>query len=188
MDLKTEGQGFALQGTVRARSTKLLNESLQTYLGGNFSASSNLKYGSDGIVRFSSVRMNAPLLRVTGGQGSWSPDGRIALAANGSSRQYGALGVRVTGTIRNPDAHLTAERPGLGIGLANLDARIKGAPGGYRLDAKGDTDYGPLRADVTLGLGKQTSVQINSANLSGVDFAGRIVQTPAGPFAGQLTV
>ncbi|WP_285019863.1 translocation/assembly module TamB domain-containing protein [Novosphingobium sp. fls2-241-R2A-195] len=187
MDLKTEGQGFALQGTVRARSTKLLNESLQTYLGGNFSASSNVKYGSDGIVRFSSVRMNAPLLRVTGGQGSWSPDGRIALAANGSSRQYGALGVRVTGTIRNPDAHLTAERPGLGIGLANLDARIKGAPGGYRLDAKGDTDYGPLRADVTLGLGKQTSVQINSANLSGVDFAGRIVQTPAGPFAGQLT-
>ncbi|WP_419198155.1 translocation/assembly module TamB domain-containing protein [Novosphingobium resinovorum] len=187
MDLKTEGQGFALQGTVRARSTKLLNDSLQTYLGGNFSASSNVRYGSDGVVRFSSVRMNAPLLKVTGGQGSWSPDGRIALAANGTSREYGALGVRVTGTIQNPDAHVTAEHPGLGIGLANLDARIKGAPGGYRLDAKADTDYGPLRADVTLGLGKATSVQINSANLSGVDFAGRIVQTPAGPFAGQLT-
>ncbi|PNU06154.1 translocation/assembly module TamB domain-containing protein [Novosphingobium guangzhouense] len=187
MDLKSEGQGFALQGTVRARSTKLLNDSLQTYLGGNFSASSNVKYGSDGVVRFSAVRMNAPLLTVTGGQGSWSPDGRVSLAANGTSRQYGALGVRVTGTIRNPDAHVTAEHPGLGIGLANLDARIKGAPGGYRLDAKADTDYGPLRADVTLGLGKATSVEINSANLSGVDFAGRIVQTSAGPFAGQLT-
>lgn len=192
MDLKTEGQGFALQGTVRARSTKLLNDSLQTYLGGNFSASSNVKYGSDGVVHFSNARMNAPLLTVSGGRGSWSPDGRIALAANGSSKQYGKLGVRVTGTIANPDAHITAEKPGLGIGLANLDARIRGARiegggTGYRLDAKADTDYGPLTADVTLGLGKATSVQINKANLSGVDFAGRIVQTPAGPFAGQLT-
>ncbi|WP_159975669.1 MULTISPECIES: translocation/assembly module TamB domain-containing protein [unclassified Novosphingobium] len=187
MDLKTEAQGFALQGTVRARSTKLLNDSLQTYLGGNFSASSNVRYGSDGVARFSAVRLTAPLLRVTGGQGSWSPDGRISLAANGTSSQYGALGVRVTGTIQNPDAHVTAERPGLGIGLANLDARITGAPGGYRLDAKADTDYGPLTADVNLGLGKAVSVQINKANLSGVDFAGRLVQTPAGPFAGQLT-
>jgi translocation and assembly module TamB len=187
MDLKTERQGFALQGTVRARSTKLLNDNLQTYLGGNFSASSNVRYGSDGVVHFSGVRLTAPLLRVTNGQGSWSPNGRIALAANGTSKQYGNLGVRATGTIANPDAHVTAEHPGLGIGLANLDARITGAPGGYHLDAKADTDYGPLTADVNLGLGKATSVQINKANLSGVDFAGRIVQTPAGPFAGQLT-
>lgn len=187
MDLKSEAQGFALQGTVRARSTRLLNESLQTYLGGNFSASSNVRYGSDGVVHFSAVRMNAPLMRVTSGQGSWSPSGRIALAANGTSSQYGALGVRVTGTIQNPDAHITAERPGLGIGLADLDARITGARGGYHLDAKANTDYGPLTADVNLGLGAQTSVQINKANLSGVDFAGRIVQTRSGPFSGQLT-
>ncbi|MFC0203361.1 translocation/assembly module TamB domain-containing protein [Novosphingobium soli] len=187
MDLKTEAQGFALQGTVRARSTRLLNESLQTYLGGNFAASTNVRYGSDGVVRFSGLRLTAPELRVTNGQGSWSPDGRLALAANGTSTRYGALGVRVTGTIENPDARVTAERPGLGIGLANLNARITGARGGYRLDAKADTDYGPLRADVTLGLGAATTVQINSANLSGVDFAGRIVQTRSGPFAGQLT-
>jgi translocation and assembly module TamB len=187
MDLKTEAKGFALQGTVRARSTRLLNENLQTYLGGNFSASSNVRYGSDGVVRFSAVRLTAPLLKVTGGQGFWSPDGRLSLAANGTSSQYGALGVRVTGTLQNPDAHVTAERPGLGIGLANLDARIKGAPGGYHLDAKADTDYGPLTADVNLGIGKATSVQINKANLSGVDFAGRIVQTSAGPFSGELT-
>lgn len=187
MDLKTQGQGFALEGTVRARSTRLLNDSLKTYLGGNFAASSFVRYGTDGVVQFSNVRLTAPELRVTSGQGSWSPDGRLTLAANGTSRQYGAIGVRVTGTIANPDARITAARPGLGIGLANLDARITGAKGGYRLNATGDTDYGPLKADVTLGLGAQTSVQINSANLSGVDFAGRLVQTRSGPFAGQLT-
>ncbi|EIZ80150.1 hypothetical protein WSK_1183 [Novosphingobium sp. Rr 2-17] len=187
MKLKSEAQGFALEGTVRARSTKLLNDSLQTYLGGNFAASSSVRYGADGVVRFSRVRLTAPELQVTNGQGSWSPDGRLSLAANGTSRQYGAIGVRVTGTIANPDAHVTAEKPGLGIGLANLDAHITGAKNGYRFDLKGDTDYGPLLADVTLGLGKATEVQINSANLSGVDFAGRLVQTSAGPFSGQLT-
>lgn len=187
LDLKTEARGFALQGSVRAQSTRLLNESLQSYLGGNFAASSNIRYGSDGVVRFSALRLTAPDLRVTGGQGMWSPDGRIALTANGASDRYGAIGVRVAGTIADPDAHITAERPGLGVGLANLDARITGARGGYRFDLTGDTDYGPLRADVTLGTGQALSLQINSANLSGVDFAGNLRQTPAGPFAGRLT-
>lgn len=187
MDLKSEGNGFALEGTIRARSTKLLNDTLKTYLGGNFAASTRVRYGPDGVVRFSSLQLNAPELKVRGGQGSWSPNGRISLAANGSSTRYGAIGVRVTGTIANPDAHVTAERPGLGIGLANLDARITGIRGGYRLDMTSDTDYGPLKADVSLGLGSQVSVDINSANLAGVDFAGRMVQTKAGPFAGQLT-
>ncbi|SFG06228.1 autotransporter secretion inner membrane protein TamB [Novosphingobium sp. CF614] len=187
MDLKTETQGFALQGTVKAQSTKLLNDNLRNYLGGNLAASSNLRYGSDGVVRFSSLRLTAPELRVTNGQGSWSPDGRIAITATGVSDRYGAIGVRVTGTIVNPDAHVTAEHPGLGIGLANLDARITGAKGGYRFNLTGNTDYGPLKADVMLGIGAATSLRIDSANLSGVDFAGSLVQTSAGPFAGQLT-
>ena len=187
MDLRSEGQGFALQGNVKAQSTKLLNENLQNYLGGNFAASSNVRYGSDGVVRFSDLRLNAPDLRVVGGQGSWSPGGRIALTADGTSDRYGAIGIRVTGTLSDPDAHLTAERPDLGIGLANLDARVTGASGGYNFVATGDTDYGPLQADVTLGMGERTSLQINNADLSGVKFAGKLDQTAAGPFAGQLT-
>lgn len=187
MDLKTEARGFALQGTVKAQSKKLLNDSLQSYLGGNFAASSNVRYGSDGVVRFSGLQLAAPDLRVVNGNGSWAPDGRIALIAQGTSARYGAIGVHVAGTIADPDAHLTAEHPGLGIGLANLDARVTGATGGYRLAVSGDTDYGPLKADVTLGTGAATSLQINSANLSGVDFAGNLVRTPTGPFAGELT-
>ncbi|TCM22007.1 translocation and assembly module TamB [Novosphingobium sp. PhB165] len=187
MDLKSERSGFALEGTVQARSRKLLNSSLENFLGGNFAASSRVRYGSDGIVHFSSLRLNAPDLKVADGQGSWSPDGRISLNARGTSQRYGALGVRVDGTIANPDAHVTAEHPGLGIGLANLDARITGVHGGYRFDLTSDTDYGPLKADVTLHMGAQLAMQINSANLGGVDFAGQLTQTAAGPFAGELT-
>src|SRR3546814_9237398 len=54
----------------------------------------------------------------------------------------------VAGTISDPRAILRAERPGLGIGLVNLEARLTGAPNGYRLAATGGTDYGPLSADV----------------------------------------
>ena len=187
MDLKSEARGFSLQGEVKAQSAKLLNDNLQTYLGGNFAASSHVRYGSDGVVRFSDLRLTAPDLRVTGGHGSWSPDGRIALNADGTSARYGAIGVRAAGTISNPDAHLTAEHPGLGIGLANVDARITGATGGYRLALTSDTDYGPLKADVTLGMDQARTVRINSADLSGVAFAGNLVQTSSGPFAGKLT-
>ena len=187
MDLKGQGSGYALAGTVRARSTRLLNESLEKYLGGNFAVSSRVNYGSDGVARFSGLQLTAPYLKVRGGSGLWSPDGRIAFRASGTSEQYGALAVRVTGTMTNPDARLTAEHPGLGIGLADVDARVVGVKGGYRLNMTAGTDYGPLKADVTLGMADLMTVQINSADLSGVEFAGRLVQTRQGPFAGRLT-
>lgn len=186
MDLKTERDGFALAGKVRARSKRLLNAGVADFLGGNMAASSDVRYGSDGVVRFANLRLEAPNLRVVGGQGSYSPDGRIALDAAGVSRQYGRIGVRVAGTISDPNAFVTAEQPGLGIGLANLEARVTGARNGYRLNARADTDYGPLTADVVLGTGKALTVQIDSANLGGIDFAGSLRQTAAGPFAGQL--
>ncbi|MCK9542795.1 MAG: hypothetical protein M0R03_12280, partial [Novosphingobium sp.] len=187
MELQSEAQGFAMAGKVRARSTRLLNSGVESFLGGNAVASSDVRYGADGVVRFANLRLEAPLLRVTGGQGSYSPDGgRIVLNANGVSRQYGLLGVQVAGTIASPDAVVTADRPGLGIGLANLRARVTGATGGYRLAATGDTDYGPLTADVILGTSGGTSLAITSANLGGIDFAGSLRQTAAGPFAGEL--
>jgi translocation and assembly module TamB len=188
MDLKTKQDGYALEGTVRARSTRLLNDSLRSYLGGNLVASSRVSYGSDGLARFSGLRLEAPDLRVVGGTGSYSTkSGRIVLNANGTSRRYGNIGVRVDGTVADPNAHITAEKPNFGIGLANVDARIDGVRGGYNLNLTSDSDYGPLRADVTMEMGRALAVQVNSANLSGIDFSGRIVQAPSGPFTGQLT-
>jgi translocation and assembly module TamB len=188
VDLKTvPSGGFALAGKVRARSTQLFNSGVRDFLGGNAVASSDVRYGSDGVVRFANLRLNAPLLRVTGGQGSYSPDGQINLQANAISDQYGKVGVRVAGTVANPKAHISADRPGLGIGLANLEADVTGAASGYRLNATADTDYGPLTADVTLATRGALALEINSANLSGIAFAGRLTQTKAGPFSGQLT-
>ncbi|MBL9066172.1 MAG: translocation/assembly module TamB domain-containing protein [Sphingopyxis sp.] len=188
-DLKTVPRGgFEIVGNVRARSTRLFNSGVRDFLGGNATASSAVRYGTDGIVRFSGLRLSAPRLRVTGGQGSYAPNGQIRLTARANSNDYGPVGVQLAGTISNPRAVVTAERPGLGIGLANLVARVNGAPKGYRLAATGDTDYGPLSADVVLltAAGPLT-IDVERGDLSGIGFSGRLVRSDAGPFVGQLT-
>lgn len=187
-DLKTAPRGgFEIVGRVRARSTRLFNSGVRDFLGGNATASSDVRYGTDGIVRFANLRLSAPRLRVTGGQGSYAPNGQIRLAARANSTDYGPVGVQLAGTISDPRAVVTAERPGLGIGLANLVARINGAPNGYRLAATGDTDYGPLSADVVLLMAKgPLTIDVERGDLSGIGFKGRLVQSDAGPFTGRL--
>lgn len=186
VDLESQDGGFALAGRVRARSTSLFNEAVRNFLGGNAVAASDVRYGPDGVIRFSNLSLRAPAVRITGGNGFYAPDGRLALNADGITDAYGRVGVRVAGTLTDPQAVVTAERPDFGIGLANLRAEITGARNGYRLDATADTNYGPLTADVVLGTGNQLTLDINSANLAGIDFSGSLSQTPAGPFAGRL--
>ena len=186
IDLETERDGFALAGRVGVRSTQLTNEGVRNFLGGNVTAATDINYGSDGTARFRNLTLRSPLVRVNGGSGSYAPNGQITLNADAMTDQYGAVGVRVAGTITDPRATITAQNPGFGIGLANLSADITGAPGGYRLDATADTDYGLLTADVVLGVGDQIKLDINQANLGGIAFDGALAQTSAGPFAGRL--
>ncbi len=187
-DLKTAPRGgFEIVGRVRARSTKLFNSGVRDFLGGNATASSDVRYGTDGMIRFANLRMSAPRLRITGGQGSYAPNGQIKLTARANSTDYGPVGVQLAGTISDPSAVVTAARPGLGIGLANLVAKINGAKNGYRLAATGDTDYGPLSADVVLlTTSGPLTIDVERGDLSGIGFNGRLVKSDAGPFVGQL--
>ncbi|MFN2099877.1 translocation/assembly module TamB domain-containing protein [Altererythrobacter sp. MF3-039] len=186
LDLETERDGFALAGRIGVRSRQLTNESVREFLGGPAVAGADVRYRSDGSITFRNLRLRAPLVTVTGGSGSYSPSGQIALIADADSSRYGPIGIRVAGTIADPRATITAERPGFGIGLANFETAITAAAGGYRLNARGDTDYGPLIADIILGSGEVATMEISSANLGGIDFSGSLRQTPAGPFAGRL--
>lgn len=188
VDLKTVPRGgFEIAGRIRARSTQLFNSGVRDLLGGNAVATSDIRYGTNGVVRFANLRLSAPRLRVTGGQGSYAPGGQIRLTARATSTDYGPLGVQVAGTLGDPQAVLTAERPGLGIGLADLEARLTGTEGGYRLAAKGSTDYGPLTADFVLRTAAgPLTIDVERADLSGIGFTGQLQKNAAGPFTGQL--
>jgi translocation and assembly module TamB len=188
-DVVSRGSGFGLQGRVGIRTRRIFNQSAVDLLGGNAVATASIALAGDGVIRIGDVRVTAPRLRITQGAGTYYPDGRIALQLSGTSTAYGALSVRVGGTIASPQIELNVASPGFGIGLANIKATIRATPQGYAIVASGDSAYGPFSADVlVLARAGPMTIQVNRLLVAGLTFAGRIAATPAGPFAGSLSV
>ncbi|WP_234149870.1 translocation/assembly module TamB domain-containing protein [Sphingobium sufflavum] len=188
MDLKTGANGyFKLGGRVTARSTRLLNDGIKGFLGGNALIVADVGYDSNGVASIDRLNVAAPSFRMSGGRGSYRSDGAIRFTGRGSSDQYGPLGVDVTGTVARPVARIAAARPGMGIGLANVVATITGANNVYAVKGRGDSDYGPFNANVAVALGRALVVDVKpGTDFAGVGMVGRIVQTGAGPFSGTL--
>jgi translocation and assembly module TamB len=186
-DLRSTSAGLSLVGTVRARSTRLFNDSVRDFLGGNLTAAAQVRYGPDGIIHFSALRLTAPKLRITQGSGTYAADGRINVRASGVSQEYGPVSVAITGTASDPDVVLNASRPDLGLGITDLDAQVRSAGNGYAITATGMSEYGRFSADVLVRTAAgPLTVDIRRASIAGIDVSGTVRQTPAGPFAGQL--
>ncbi|WP_425230319.1 translocation/assembly module TamB domain-containing protein [Sphingomonas sp.] len=179
--------GFGIRGRVVAKTERLFNSGVRSFLGGNAVVRADIGYSPEGVVTFSGVRMNAPLFRITRGEGRFDPaSGRVAVVADAYSAQYGPVTARVAGTATAPIVDLRAARPGLGVGLANVRAQIVGRGDAYQVNASGASDYGPFTADVLVRPGTQLAVDVHRLVFAGVTASGRVVQTAAGPFAGAL--
>ena len=188
MDVVSAGGGFGLSGRVAIRTRQIENASARDFLGGNATASARVRMNPAGDVVLGDIRLNSPGLRITSGQGTWSPNGRINIRAAGVSRQYGAFAVVVTGTVDRPQVQLRAANPGFGIGLRDVSATVRAVAGGYRINATGQSQYGPFTADVTILQGRTLTVDVHRLLFAGMTFTGRVTQTAAGPFAGLLNV
>jgi len=179
--------GFGITGRVVARTSQLFNGGARTFLGGNAIVRANVGYSPEGIVTFRNLRLAAPQFRVTRGEGRFDPArGTVAVSADAYSSQYGPLFARVTGTATSPVVVLRAPRPGVGVGLVDLNARVVGRNGAYAVTASGGTNYGPFTADVLVRPGAQLAVDVRRVVFAGILANGRVVQTAAGPFAGQI--
>jgi translocation and assembly module TamB len=188
MDVVTSGGGFGLDGRVAIRTKEIENASARDFLGGNAAASARVRMNAAGDVVLRDIRLNSPGLRITSGQGTWSPNGGINFRVAGVSREYGALAVVVTGTGDRPQVQLRAANPNFGIGLRDVSATIRATAGGYRINATGQSQYGPFTADVTILQGRAMTVDIHRLLFAGMTFTGRVTKTAAGPFAGTLNV
>ncbi|KQM98187.1 translocation/assembly module TamB domain-containing protein [Sphingomonas sp. Leaf25] len=179
--------GFGIKGRVVAQTTRLFNEGVRDFLGGNVSTT-RVDVGVDpnGIVTFSNLRMNAPQFRILNGSGRYDPAGPLLVNAQAVSTQYGPLTAQVTGSVAAPQILLRAARPGVGIGLVNLEARVRGQGDRYAIQATGGTDYGPFRADVLVSTAPRLVADIRSATFAGMNIDGRVEATNAGPFAGRV--
>lgn len=180
------GGGWGIRGRIVGRSSRLFNDGVRGFLGGNAIMRVNVGLDPDGIISFSNLKLAAPQFKILRGSGRYDPAGPLLLNADAYSNSYGPLFARVSGSLTAPIVTLRAPRPGLGVGLADLNARIRGQGGAYAVTASGGTSYGPFRADVLVRTGRQLSVDVRSARFAGTDITGRIVQTGAGPFAGDL--
>ncbi len=180
--------GFGIVGRVAAQTTQLFNDGARSFLGGNAVVRSDIGYSPEGIVTFRNLRMNAPQFRITRGDGRFDPaTGAVLVNADAYSTLYGPLSARVTGSATAPVVVLRAPRPGVGVGLVNLNARVVGRGGAYAVTASGGTNYGPFTADVLVTPGTQLAVEVRRVVFAGIVARGRIVQTAAGPFGGALT-
>ncbi|MEM7687646.1 MAG: translocation/assembly module TamB domain-containing protein [Pseudomonadota bacterium] len=179
--------GVALKGTVQARSTQVTNESVANLLGGDMVASSDVAYGRDGVTRLSNIRLSSPLLQVSEGQGTYNARGELDIEASGVSSDYGPLGLQLAGTVARPVAIIDAPNPGLGVGLAKVTATVRGDNGLYQIDADGMSDFGPVTANLRADLSSSpVALDIERADVGGVGLRGRLLQSKAGPYIGNL--
>lgn len=181
------GGGWGIRGQVGVETRRITNDAARDFLGGNAVASARVNLTPSGIIEFSDLRLRAPQFRILRGSGRYDPAGPLLVNADAVSTQYGPISARISGTLAAPQVLVRAERPGLGVGLANLEARVRGSGDAYAVVASGDTDYGPFSADVLVRTGNRLSVDIRDAQFAGMAIQGSIAQTAAGPFAGDLT-
>lgn len=193
VDLKTDaelfaarGGGWGIRGHVAAETRKLTNAGVRNFLGGNAAASARVTLGPTGVIAVEDIRLRAPQFRILRGSGRYDPAGPILINADAVSTQYGPMTARVTGTMNAPVVQLRAPKPGLGVGLVDLEAKIRGRGNAWAVEASGGTRYGPFNANVVVRTGKALAIDIESARFAGMDIAGNLQQTAAGPFAGRL--
>ncbi|MDP8912464.1 MAG: hypothetical protein M3N39_02670, partial [Pseudomonadota bacterium] len=189
MDVVTQAGGFGIRGRVAVRTRRIDNASARDFLGGNAIVTTDINMNPAGVIAFSNLRVAAPLVRVTSGSGTYSPDGRLNIRMTGVSNAYGPFAVVITGTATQPQVRLRATNPGFGIGLSDVNAQIRATARGYEITATGQSQYGPFSANVLVLTGRgPLTLEIRRLVFAGITFTGRIVQTPAGPFAGTLAM
>ncbi|MGZ3304428.1 MAG: translocation/assembly module TamB domain-containing protein [Asticcacaulis sp.] len=180
--------GFTLNGHAVIDSTHWENPGLAKALGGNAHLTGDYSLSRDGAFTLTQLAGNAPQFQLLSGDFRYK-DNAIAANVSAHSTQYGPLLLTLGGTVERPSAILKAASPGLGMQLANVVVTVNGnGDNAYAVMATGGSAYGPFSADTGLALSKPMVVDVHKAHFAGVDLAGRLQQTPQGPFAGTLTL
>jgi translocation and assembly module TamB len=182
-------RGYALAGTIKARSTQLFSGGVQNFMGGRMFVNTGIRYGTDGVLRITRARVVAPQFRLNNGTGTYvTQGGRVVFNGQGYSSQYGPVGINFTGTFDKPVVRVTALRPGFGVGLSDVVGVVTRSRQGYAIKLTGGTHYGPVSGEINVLSGNAPlTIDIVRGDFAGVGLTGRIQQTAAGPFIGTLT-
>ncbi|MFT3997936.1 MAG: hypothetical protein QM667_11065, partial [Asticcacaulis sp.] len=180
--------GFGIVGKVDGETVRLDNDGLKSFLGGNFKFSGAMNTTASGDVVLQRLTLNAPDFRLLSASGKLSR-GKLDFRLSADSSQYGPLSAEAGGTIDAPALTLRAEKPGLGLGLEKVTARLTTTAEGYAVTADGASQYGPLKGDVLIRKGNgPLTIDVRDATAAGFSAKGQLVQSDSGPFTGALSL
>jgi translocation and assembly module TamB len=186
---RTKTGQLTLAGTFDARSTQWENDGISKFLGGNAKLKGTYGMAPGGKIFVGKLSGGAPDFTLLSGDGTFGPRGALLFKATAQSKQYGPLELAVTGTAEKPLAELKAASPGLGMQIKDVVADLAPDAQGFTVKATGGSAYGPFSADTLLITANgPLAVDIRQGHFAGVDVAGRLTQTEAGPFAGTLSL
>ena len=181
--------GWGLSGKFGVRTARWENAPVRDFLGGNAVMSGRIGMTPEGKFTLADLKGAAPDFRLHSGAGSYDTDGAVTFDARATSGRYGPLALSIRGTMDRPQAVLRAARPNVGVQLHDVVAKLNGEGAGYRLEATGGSPYGPFFANVLIRtVSGPLTIDIRRARFAGVDMNGRVQQTAAGPFAGQVAM
>lgn len=180
--------GFVISGTARAAVRRLDNGFLRGLTGGLPLASSSIRLGADGILRFDNLRISSPLLTLNG-SGLRRADGTFQLSGSGTHRTYGPATVLLDGPIDRPRVTVRLARPLPAAQLSDVTLNLVPTAAGFDFVAEGGSLLGLFEANGQILLPRNLGAVIDIQRLAvgGTTARGRLAVANGG-LAGQLLV
>ncbi|MBZ6378209.1 hypothetical protein B5C34_00995 [Pacificimonas flava] len=179
----TDSGEFALSGPIRARSLQLNNAILAQLAGGPATVTGRLVAPGNGRYGLENMRVTGPDIEAEG-YARYLPNGQLDVVLSGESAAYGPFTATVGGTVDAIAIDVNAANPVFGLPFRDVTAAIRGTPDGYRISARGMSDFG--EATVEAIYTDDGRILLESASLAGITVTGELEQTPGGAYAGTL--
>ena len=177
-----------LVGVGRAQVRRLDNAFFRNLTGGLPRIETRFSRGSDGVIRFTNLRLVSPRLRVAG-NGFRRNDGTFFFEGSGRQAEYGPFTIRLDGPISRPRVDLRLARPNDAAGLRDVRLSLVPTAAGFGYTASGGSTLGPFSSEgeILLPPGGATSFRIARLDIGGTRLAGTLRSDPGG-FTGRLSV
>lgn len=182
------GRGVRVVGRGVAQVRRFDNAFLLSLAKGLPRVETLLERGNDGVIYFRSARLTSPGLTLTG-NGYRRNDGTFHIEAAGRHVDYGPVQLVLDGPIQRPRIQLKLARPGLGLGLAGVDATLDPTAQGFDFAATGQSLAGRFASDgaILLPPGGTAQVRFDRIDVSGGRASGTL-SIVTGGFQGTLAL
>lgn len=182
------GRGTIVRGQARAWVRRMDNAFLGWVTGGLPQLDTQLERGTDGVIRFTNLRIASPNLALAG-EGMRRRDGTFLIEGTGRHEDYGPLRLTLDGEIDRPRLAIALERPVDALGLRDVLLNLEPTEAGFDWRAEGLSALGPFTGNgaILLPRGQPAMIRVAALDVSGARARGGLRSDPGG-FTGLLDV